>query len=62
MDEKVKIHAWNTNISFLGSNSLAMGTGAVSLGGAGTSRSVNVPANPPTTTLIFEWKQRHQIV
>ncbi|RYD22040.1 MAG: hypothetical protein EOP88_09370 [Verrucomicrobiaceae bacterium] len=35
---------WNTDITFTGSSSLAMGTGTVTLGGTGTVRSVNVAA------------------
>lgn len=40
-----KPQVWNTDITFTGTNSLAMGTGTVTLGGEGASRTVNVVAN-----------------
>lgn len=40
-----KPQVWNTDITFTGSNSLAMGTGTVTLGGSGLNRTVHVAAN-----------------
>ncbi|MCB1130390.1 MAG: autotransporter-associated beta strand repeat-containing protein, partial [Verrucomicrobiae bacterium] len=36
---------WDGDFSFTGTNSLALGGGAVTMGGSGTSRTVNVDAN-----------------
>ena len=40
-----KPQTWNTDVAFTGTHSLFMGGGAVTLGGSGTSRTVNVAAN-----------------
>ncbi|HYO07841.1 MAG TPA: autotransporter-associated beta strand repeat-containing protein [Tepidisphaeraceae bacterium] len=42
------VQAWNGDFSFAGSSDLDMGTGAVTLGGAGTSRTVTVAAGTLT--------------
>jgi autotransporter-associated beta strand protein len=52
-----KLQHWNTDITFTGTNDLAMGTGAVTLGGTG-SRTVNVVAGnfgsgPITSPLAY---------
>ena len=40
-----KAQVWNADIAFTGTNSLLLGTGTVTLGGPGTSRTVDVAAN-----------------
>ncbi|RYD19966.1 MAG: hypothetical protein EOP88_16920 [Verrucomicrobiaceae bacterium] len=47
-----KLQQWDADVTFTGSNSLNMGTGAVTLGGAEATRTVNVPASTFTVGAI----------
>ncbi|MEK7951433.1 beta strand repeat-containing protein [Luteolibacter soli] len=53
-----KPQQWNADFTFTGTNDLALGTGAVTLGGTGTARTVNVAAgnlgSGPITSAFYD--------